>query len=213
MVTICAVTILLLAGCSMSAETAQPQAAQKTATPVPSPTPTIDPGPVVLTKEEAAERYLGLVCQRNVLVFGLNDAFKAQEKTYLNGGSGDVTEVKALSAEALRVNRLAIELIDDPYYTWPSGIDQHLQTIRQSYMSLFSYYDSLANAKSFEDAYYLTAEQGNGATAAQEIRYQLGLPADTSASCKGKETATDLLHAEMIERNEYLATFSEEKPA
>lgn len=205
-----AVGLLLLSGCSVAASPSDANAeVSETATAAPSPTPTIDPGPVELTKEEAANRYLGIVCQRNVLVYQLNDAFGAQEDVYLNGGDGDATEIKTIAAESLRVNRVAIEIIDDPYYTWPGGIDEHMQTIRQSYIGLSSYYDMLMNAGSFEDAYYASAPENEGAAAAQEIRYQLGLPADTRSSCEGKEALADALHQEMTERNEYLASFNE----
>lgn len=206
--------LLLLSGCS--AATPSNSVAEKTSespSVTPSPTPTIDPGPVELTKEEAAERYLGVVCQRNTLVHQLNDAFDAQEDAFLNGGAGDVSEVKKIAEESLRVNRLAIEIIDDTYYTWPDGVAEHLKTIRQSYIALASHYDGLINAGSFEEAYYSVPPESGGATAAQEIRYQLGLPADTTSSCKGKERMSDMLHQEMIQRNEYLASFAKEDTA
>lgn len=164
-----------------------------------------------MSKEEAAQRFLGVVCQRNRLVNQLNSAFDAQEEKFLNGGSADPSEVKVIAADAQRVNRLAIELIDDPYYVWPSGVASHVRTIRQAYIELSSYYDGVMNADSFEEAYYLDGLVTDGATAAQEIRYQLGLPADTSSSCEGKETISESLHQEMVERNEYLASFGKDE--
>lgn len=208
-----AAVILLLSSCSAASPPDTAVEAVESPSATPSPTPTIDPGPVELTKKDAAERYLGIVCQRNSLVYQLNDAFDAQEDAFLSGGAGDVSEVKKIAAESMRVNRLAIEIIDDTYYTWPEGVAEHLKTIRQSYIALASYYDALTNAGSFEEAYYSTAPESGGAAAAQEIRYQLGLPADTTSSCKGKETMSDVLHQEMTKRNEYLTSFEEDETA
>lgn len=203
-------SILLLTGCTQLGSASSEPAASE-ATPVPSPTPTIDPGPVELTKEEAGVRYLSLVCQRNALSAQLNDAFVAQEETFFNGGDPDVTAVKAAAAEAMRVSRLSVELLDDPYYTWPEGLSTHLQAIRDAQVGESGMFSDIANATRYEDAYYMTSPGPSSGSAAQEIRYQLGLPVDTTASCVGYETATDTLHAQMIERNEYLASFTDEE--
>lgn len=203
-----ATALLVLTGCAPATTNAAPTPSAEP-TVAPSPTPTIDPGPVELDEKAASERYLGIVCQRNAINVQLHDAFVAQEDTFFNGGNPDVSAAKAAAAEGLRVNRLAIELIDDTYYTWPDGVGPHLQAIRTAYLGLASYYDLIVNSTRFEDAYY--AERANdeaAAAAAQELRYQLGLPADTTSSCVGHEQAADTLHAEMTERNEYLATFS-----
>ncbi|KJL34382.1 hypothetical protein RS86_00868 [Microbacterium azadirachtae] len=168
---------------------------------------------MVLSKEQAADRYLGLVCQRNAANARIGNAFDAQLGAFQSGGTADVTDVKAAAVEAQRVNRLAIELIDDEYFTWPDKVRPQLQILRQSLMAFLSYEDGLVNSSDFASAASQQVPDAEaGAAAAQEIRYQLGLPADTTASCVGKETYTDTLHAAMVERNEYLASFKD-KPS
>lgn len=204
------ISVALLAGCAATTPSA-PAGAEPTPTSSPSPTPTIDPGPITLTTDEASERYLGIVCQRNVVIAQMNEAFDAQEETFLDGGEPDDSAVKAAATEVMRVNSMQIALFDDPYYTWPDGLVDHLKNIRDASMTQSSMFDSIANASSYEVAYYVTApETPEATTSAQEIRYQLELSPDTTASCQGHETATDTLHAEMVERNEYLASFAEE---
>ncbi|WP_251450884.1 hypothetical protein [Microbacterium sp. Marseille-Q6648] len=209
-----AALILLMSGCagptSDLAESVPPTLAAippSTPTAIPSPTPTIDVGPVELSTEEAGQRYLGIVCQRNVAGTGLNEAFAAQEDTFLNGGEADATAVKAAAAEALRVGRLSVELLDDSYYMWPAEIQDDLIAIRDAQIAEAATLSAIVNAGRFEDAYYATWPIDPRPGAAQEIRYQLGLSADTAASCQGFETATDSLHAEMTNRLEYLAGF------
>ncbi|WP_206477064.1 hypothetical protein [Microbacterium sp. KRD172] len=204
------ISVAMLAGCAATTPS-QPVKAEPATTSSPLPTPTIDPGPVTLTTDEASDRYLGIVCQRNGVIAQMNEAFSVQEETYLNSGEADASAVKVAAIEVLRVNSMQIALFDDPYYTWPEGLIVHLKNIRDASMTQSSMFDSIANASSYEAAYYMTApETPEATTSAQEIRYQLQLSPDTTASCQGYETATDTLHAEMLERTEYLATFAEE---
>lgn len=203
------VTALLLTGCSASTpeQLAEPRSTS-------SPTPTIDPGPIELTSDQAADRYLSIVCQRNIANAVMNDAFVAQEDVFLNGEEADITAIKAAATEAMRINRLSVELIDDAYFTWPNDLGSHLKKIRDSQIAQMSMYDGIINATRYEDAYYTTAPDSSEASAAaQEIRYQLGLSSDTTVSCQGFETATDVAHAEMLERNEYLASFADDSGA
>ncbi|EPR76645.1 hypothetical protein ADILRU_1130 [Leifsonia rubra CMS 76R] len=53
-----------------------------------------DPSPVELTIEEAADRYLGLVCQNNFAGAQLTAAFDAGEQEFLNGGAPDPSAVE-----------------------------------------------------------------------------------------------------------------------
>lgn len=205
--------LVLLTGCTApaSTDTADTEASQA---PSPSPTPTIDPGPVELSTAEAGERYLGIVCQRNGATERMNQAFIAGEEEYLNGGGGnpDVAAVKAAAAEVLRLNTMQIALLDDPYFTWPDGLDAHLSNVRDASMTQASTFNALVNAATYEDAYNQpVSDDPEGAKSSQEIRYQLELSPDTTASCQGYETSTEVLHAEMVERNEYLASFGKEE--
>ncbi|WP_140403296.1 hypothetical protein [Microbacterium oxydans] len=203
--------LMVLTGCTApaSTDTADTQASQA---PSPSPTPTIDPGPVELSTAEAGERYLGIVCQRNGATERMNQAFIAGEEEYLNGGNPDVAAVKAAAAEVLRLNTMQIALLDDPYFTWPDGLDAHLSNVRDASMTQASTFNALVNAATFEDAYNQpVSDDPEGAKSSQEIRYQLQLSPDTTASCQGYETSAEALHAEMVERNEYLASFGEQE--
>jgi len=174
-----------------------------------SPTPTIDVGPVALSPEDAGVYYLSLVCQGNVASQALNAAFAAGETEFFAGGEPDATAVKAAAVEKGRLTRLFIEMLDDPYYTWPDGVPAQVALLRSAAISELSPYDSMANATQFSDAYYATFPQviPEQSSAPQEIRYQLKLDTDTTASCSGYETALDEIYAEMVDRNEYLAGF------
>lgn len=201
--------MLLLAACSPAeGPDASAETATATASPSPSPTPTIPVGPVTLTTEEAAARYLGIVCQRNVAAKVVQDAIFAQEDAYLNGG-GDVLAIAGPAAEMMRLSRQSVELFDDEYYTWPDGLDEHLAVVRQANLAEVGTLDTIVNAGRVEDAIYATWPSVDSSAAVQEIRYQLGLPGDTTASCSGYETTSDVLKQQMIERTEYLAQFHE----
>lgn len=203
--------LVILTGCSSAAsiDTADTESSQA---PSPSPTPTIDPGPVALSTEEAGERYLGIVCQRNGATERMNQEFIAGEDEYLNGGNPDAAAVKAAAAEVLRLNTMQIALFDDAYFTWPDGLDAHLSNVRDSSMAQASTFNAVANAATYEDAYNQSVfDDPEGAKSSQEIRYQLQLSPDTTASCQGYETTTEALHAEKVERNDYLASFASEE--
>lgn len=210
----CAAALLFLVGCSPAASNSGSESAsENSAKSSPTPTPTIPTGPVALTKQEAGERYLDLICQRNDVGAKLNAAFEAKESAYLDGESVDVSAVTTIATEALRVNRVTVELIDDTYYTWPDNTGELLQAIKGSLLGEAQTFSEIANATSFADAYNTPASSVDPGTAPQELRYKLGLAADTTASCKGKEEAADVLHAEMTERNEYLAKFPSDTDA
>lgn len=202
---------LLLTGCAPAAPSgAAPASESPTPTATPSPTPTIDPGPVALTKEEAGKRYLGIVCGPNFAGQTLYDATIAQEDAFLNGEGVSLDGVKAAADVNIRAIRTAVELIDDTYVTWPGDIGEHLQHVRAEYLADSSTLSDILNTDRFDDVYYADwNNSAESATASQEIRLQLGIPADAFGSCKGYETAGETLHQEMTERNAYLATFTD----
>jgi len=100
-------------------------------------------------------------------------------------------------------------VLDDSYFTWPAGVAEQIEHIRSTSVAYLSTKDSFVNAARFSDAYYATfpEQTPEQSSAPQEIRIQLELGTDTTASCVGYETRLDALHAEMVERNAYLATF------
>lgn len=194
--------ILLVCGTLAGCTAVQPEA-------TPTPTPTIDVGPLELSESEAGERFLGLVCQLNAAHDALGDAIVAGEPEWLNGGAPPVDAVNATAAETLRIGRMSVENMDDDYYVWPEEVAPQLEHVRQSIVLDLSTLSALANATRFEDAYYAQWPERSPeqVAASQEIRYQLGLDPDTTTSCEGYETALELLDEERLARIEYLNQF------
>lgn len=190
-----AAVLMALSSCTAASDTAS--APNSSASPPPVVTPTA-PLFVELSKEQAATRYLDLVCSNNAATRELTEAFAAGEDELLNGGDPDPAAAKAAAAKRIGLSRQTLELIDDDFYRWPDGIDEQLAFVRSSYLSELSTLDSMANAASFRDAYYSTfpGPTPEQAAAGQEIRYRLGLDVDTVASCVGHEDGTSRLIAE-----------------
>jgi len=165
---------------------------------------------VTLSTEEAAERYLGIVCQRNIVINHVVDALNAQIAVYNEGGSPDMTATQAAATEALRVGRVTVELLDDDYYAWPGTVATEFQALRTEILADAGALNGWAHTTEFLEAMAIEwAEPDAGTVAAQEIRYQLDLPPDTTTSCVGLESKADELHAAMTERREYLVAFTE----
>jgi hypothetical protein len=197
-----ALVLVSLAGCSAATEAPAPKP-KTTAVAEPK----VDPGPVTLTKEEAGARYLDIVCAPNAGVAALNAAYDVGEPDFLAGGAPDPAAVKATGAALMELDRLAIEQLDDTYYVWPEKVAAQLPHIRSSYMGELASNQSIANAATFQDAYYatVTPQTPEQLAAGQEIRYQLEIPADTVASCVGHEDGLARLAADKIELDEALA--------
>ena len=177
--------------------------------PAPAPTPTIDPGPVTLSKADAAERYLQIVCPVNAASQAVTDAGIAREPEVAAGGAPDPTDINAAAVEAARVDGLAVDAIEDEYFEWPGDVGTQLGYIRDVLVGEMRALRAGVDAPLFEEAYFghkqeMTSEQ---AAAGQEIRSQLELDFDPDASCVGYENALDGLTQEMLDRIEYLAQF------
>lgn len=189
-----AIAATALTGCS--AESTAPKApgrtmeASSTPTPVPTPTPT----EVVLSHEEAGMLYLDLICDVNASGIEVNEAFAAKEDEFLAGGTPDPVDVKASAAKRMDLSRKLLELLDDTYYVWPTEVRESLTHVRSNFMGELNGLNAMANASTYEQAYYAEPYQATPEekSAGQEIRYELGLSADTVASCQdhlGKLTA------------------------
>lgn len=192
---------LSLSGCTT------PSSEQAPAAPSVSAEPTIDPGPVVLTGEDAATRYLSIVCPINVATRSLNEAYAAGEPEYLAGGAPDVSAVVAAAVVIQEGQRLAIEQLDETYFIWPELVAPQIAHVRSTYMANMAVVTAVALSTSFEEAYQVpaAAQTPEEQAAGQEIRYQLGLSADTDSSCVGYENGLSLLSAEKSERDAALA--------
>ncbi|MGW4928268.1 hypothetical protein ACWEOH_03870 [Agromyces sp. NPDC004153] len=171
-----------------------------------TPTPTVDPGPVELTTEEAAARYLNIVCPTNAAANALNAAFRASEEEFLNGGAPDPAGVKAAAQAQMTSRQTEAELFDDDYYEWPESIEPHITTLRDSDVAALGTLSAMVNAPDYETAYYAVwPDQTAPQASAQEIRFQLGIGADTQATCVGYEGGHDVLVAERREREAALS--------
>jgi hypothetical protein len=205
-----ALSLALLTGCSAPPPAgAGANAAAARPTTTPSPTPTIPVGPVALTEEEAAGRYLTAVCQRNLAANALNSAFQASEDEFINGGTPDVGAVRAAAGAQMEANRAQVEVLDDAYFVWPAAVVPHLKAVRDAAVAELSPLSEIVNAPSYEVAYYMSWPDTTDARAAsQEVRIQLNLDADTTKSCAGYETAATEAVAAMNVRDEYIASFT-----
>ncbi|TFC33149.1 hypothetical protein E3O55_04110 [Cryobacterium sp. MDB1-18-2] len=198
-----AAILLVLTGC----------AATDGESPGASPTPTvesapkIDPGPVALTNDTAATRYRSIVCPNNVASGALTDAFTAGKDEYFAGGAPDVAAVVAAASTGVATHRQAMEQLDDTYFTWPKLVAPQIAYVRSSYMAELAWLAAVAGAGTYEAAYSSTypAATPEQQAAGQEIRYQLGLAADTNGSCVGYEDGLTKLTTEKSERDAALA--------
>jgi len=191
--------VIGLSGCSAPALDAE---AKPTIT-----VPAIDPGPVALSEAEAGDRYLSIVCPINIATNALNAAYAAGEDEYLNGGTPDVSAVVAAATTIRDQQRLAIEQLDDTYFEWPGVVAEQAPHIRSAYMANMAVVSAIAGATDFETAYSTPAAASTPEedAAGQEIRYQLGLSADTDASCAGFEDGLTTLSTAKTERDAALS--------
>lgn len=197
------VLLLALAGCSagVSSSKSDPGVAAE-----PTPTPSVDRGPVELTVEEAAERYLSIICDRNATAAAVSDGYLRWEDVYLAGGDPGVQEAAALSEAAMIAARNSVVLFDDEYYVWPEDVQEHIATVRDANLAEVGPYDTIMNSNSYEQVRLVTFPDGaEGGNAAQEVRLALGISADTSTSCEGYVGGQVNLLAEKDEREAALA--------
>ncbi|AND17545.1 hypothetical protein C5C18_11480 [Rathayibacter tritici] len=108
----------------------------------------------------------------------------------------------AAASTRLDLTRRTLTLLDNSYYHWPSEVSEQLETIRSSFLAELSTLDTMANSTDFRDAYYTTFPEATAEqqSAGQEVRYALGIDADTVASCVGHENGVDILTAEKEKR-------------
>ncbi|WP_394553368.1 hypothetical protein ACDF64_03185 [Agromyces sp. MMS24-JH15] len=143
---------------------------------------------MVLTIEEAGDRYLDIVCPSNAAVNALTAAFTATEGSFLNGEAADLAPVKAAAQVRMESTSVEIDLIEDESVIWPEEVTAHLTTLRDYSVAELATISSIVNAADYEEAYYAAWPDGtNVAPAAQEIRRALELSPDTAASCVGHE--------------------------
>lgn len=165
----------------------------------PRPTAAPDAGPTELTIEEAADRYLDIVCMPNVRGAALEDAIRDGYQEYADGGAPDpapVTEAATAYADAVA---LAIEVLDHDGVVWPDRAAKWLPHISSGYDKQLTGAQEVAAAATYEEAYSVewpsrTPEEEEAGAA---IREALEIREDAVASCDGRETALEELHASL----------------
>lgn len=196
--------VFLLAGCSATPDSIAVRTPD--ATDPPPPTFTIDPGPVALSVEEAAERYLRIVCPTNAASVALSAAFAASGKEFLGGGAPDPAAVKRAAQASLTRETENASLFDDPYYVWPDEVEDQILIVRDSSVQSLRALSMVVNAGTYEAAYYVAwPDESAAAGASQAIRYQLGIGADTTATCVDYADGHEVLLAEREDREAKLA--------
>ena len=159
---------LLLAGCGGGGEVVAVQTAA-----APASTAAASPTPTVLTKAEAAQRYLQIVGPYNTAVAKLN----AIGKQY--GHAPTTAKVPASyrkqAAVVVTTGRAFISgLMSTP---WPADVKGTAVEVADEFAPDVSLYLELSKASTWGDAetaFATIPNRGNGA--AQKIRVQLGLP-------------------------------------
>jgi len=158
--------------------------------------------PIELSIEAAAERYQGIVCQRNLASDALGDALQTAEAALHSGGTPSLVGVHAAAGEVLRLNRQDIALLRDPAYVWPDSVTELIALRVSSAEKYEPFFEALATAPSVDAALAVTAPSltAQEQSAVREIRRELGLSPDTTGSCGGYETRNDELYAELERR-------------
>lgn len=126
-----------------------------------------------MSTQTAGEKYLSIVCPVNKGIFEVTTA----------GSAGDFNGFTVAAGQARDAAQAAASAFSDKSIMWPAGIRPLLEEMKDEELALASFFNSLANARSFEEANSISTPISDG-TAAQEVRLILGLTADTEASCK-----------------------------
>ena len=158
-VVITAMCALALGACSSGTE----QEATTAALPSVSASPT---GPVVLTTEQAGERYLKYICRSNEALDRLN---KSGFEQIFIGETLSPDEVAALKNLA-RVDQKSARALQDPDYVWPDAVQKPVERVAVQLYEQSA--EALDIAKSGE-ASVLNSGTGKSATL---VRLKLDLP-------------------------------------
>jgi hypothetical protein len=151
---------------------------------------------VELTTEQAADRYLDVVCPTNELTDALGAVFQAGYDEHTAGGSPDVTPIREAASALLDSYRIQVELLDDEGYAWPEEVVDLIDVIQDADFLMLTSLSKLKSAEDFDAAFNTPApDLTEAATAAQKIRYELGIDPDTYESCVGHEDGHERLTA------------------
>lgn len=190
---IAAFAVLAMAACSPTAQSGnsesdtQSSSSNETADApqsAPQSAPTPEPSEKVLDKKAAGTLYLDIVCDGNSIVQEYNDRLTKANDTALSGEVPDIAPLKESARKVVDTRRLMVTVLDDTYYVWPESVRDSIKSVRDDSMAEVGGFERIAQVNDWNSLVEITWAEGDG-TAPQEIRYQLGLDADTQSSCGG----------------------------
>ena len=156
---IIAAAALALAGCSQGDGTT-------VAVTSPSPTVSASPSPVVMTAEQAGERYLRYICKSN----DANASLGPAGVSTLYVGDALTDQQKQTVRRAAAVNAKAARALEDSGYVWPEDVSEYVEKVAvQLYDDSAKYRDIVKSGK-------MQLMSGGSNRAANIVRLRLGLP-------------------------------------
>lgn len=127
-----------------------------------------------MSTETAGKKYLSIVCPVNKGMSALEVAVNAEDFEGFISAAGETRDAAQAAAKSF----------SDLKIVWPAGLRPLIDEVKADELALASFYDSLANSTSFEQAISIPGPAVNDGSGAQEIRMKLNLSPDTVASCK-----------------------------
>lgn len=128
-----------------------------------------------MSKADAGEQYLSILCPTNVALDVFNAAVDSQ----------DLEAIKAAAQELATAQRAAAKQLTDDSTSWPAEVaEADRRTMADHYFANISWLNSVTSATTVADIpMQLPGDDGFG-EASQRIRAGLDLSTDTSVGCK-----------------------------
>ena len=128
-----------------------------------------------MSQEDAAQRYLAIVCPSNARADALNEAWYSEDLAHIH-------EVARAAADAYRAS--ARQLQDDST-NWPAEVSaDDLETLANSYLGDLAITNNITSATTLADARVLWPNDPAVGEASQRVRLALDLSSDTSIGCE-----------------------------
>ncbi len=128
-----------------------------------------------ISKEDAGERYLGIVCPSNIASDTLNASYDSQDLAVVQDAARAMAEASQDSARQLADDSIA----------WPGEVSREdLDTLANSYLRDLAVLDTILQADSIDRARAFWPNDPAVGEASQRVRLALGLSSDTSVSCQ-----------------------------
>lgn len=136
-----------------------------------------------MSKEEAGDRYLEIMCPANFASEILDNAVQAQ----------DLAAINAAAEMRIEAVRLAATQLTASDARWPSEVSpDDTEAISDYFMASISTLESLKSATTLPETLVIYPDGTEFQAAAQTIRLELGLSSDVVASCADYESRGSL---------------------